>query len=411
MQKIVYVGQFNDSSGYGNAARNYLKCFDEFLDDYKDVIDFKIMPFNFENDNACNAEENTLISKYNVLDENNPTPQDLYDFLDADTKIITHLVPEMDQEQIDNPINPINVMLEAVGKENMYSSLAWEPNRLPQKWLKFYEKYFGHVIVYCDYTRQCFLSHGFEEDRVHLVPHPIFDIEAAESSTLNREVFEIFALSQWVERKGWDILVPAVCHEFFHHDDVQLTIKTFRYEPHGANPVAEKKAVMNEVLLLKNRINHYGKKSNVRINLTCGLTEKSLISDLFKRSAVYCLPTRCDSFGLTIGEAVIAKRCAIVPSLGGHRDYFKDDNPFLVDSSMQPLFIDLHHIGSTLDMQLVETDYNDLRAKLRKAYDMWKENPDSLAQIADSNFEYATSEVINNEKIFNKFLVSLGVNQ
>ena len=65
---------------------------------------------------------------------------------------------------------------------------------------------------------------------------------------------------------------------------------------------------------------------------------------------------------------------------------------------------------STLDMKLVETDYDDLRKKLRKAYNMWKNNPDDLAKISEDNFKFATENVINNEKIYNKFANLVGGN-
>jgi glycosyltransferase involved in cell wall biosynthesis len=399
MTKVVYIGQFNDSSGYGNAARNYLKCFDLFLDDYSEKIQFKVMPQNFEKQNSCTDEENSVIEKYLLGD----SYSDFMEYLDSDTKIICHLVPDaFANSEFWEPI------LEIVGKENIYSSLAWEPDRLPSGWLEYYQQYVGNVIVYCNFTKECFLSHGFNEENVHLIPHPIFDIESTQAESLNREKFEIFSMSQWHPRKGWDILIPAVCHEFFEHDDVELTIKTFRREHLGADPLNEQRAVVNEIVKLKNKINHYGQKSRVKINLVSGLIEKSQISNLFKQSTVYCLPTRCDSFGLTIGEAVISNRVAIVPSLGGHRDYFEDSNPMLVDSEMKPCMIDGDYF-STLDMKLVETDYTDLRTKLRAAYNIWKNDPDDLAQQAQKNLQYAKEEVINNEKIFHKFMKSVGV--
>lgn len=395
-QKVLYIGQLGDSSGYGNAARNYIKCFDEYLSLYSDSIDFKIVPMNYETKNHCTEQEQRIIEKY-LLNESG-----IMSFIDSNTKVIIHLVPEVLQNPYWTGI--INV----VGKKNMFSSMAWEPDALPEHWVSLYKQKVDNFIVYCDFTRQCFLNHGFAEDKVHLIPHPIFDIESTDPNSLNKEKFNIFSMSQWNDRKGWDILIPAVCHEFFHHDDVQLSIKTFRHEAVGAPPRQEKEAVINAINALKQKVTHHGKLSSVKIRLVCGLVDKSLISDMFQDSSVYCLPTRCDSFGLTIGEAVISNRVAIVPSLGGHRDYFSDDNPFLVDSQMKPCFVE-GDLFSTLDMNLVETDYNDLRRKLRKAYEMWIENPSLLASQASKNYDYAVSEVINHKKIFFKFLKAMGV--
>ena len=283
--------------------------------------------------------------------------------------------------------------------------MAWEPNALPQEWVNLYKSKIDNYIVFCDFTKQCFINHGLDKENIHLVPHPIFDIENNDAKSLNKNPFSVFSMSQWNGRKGWDILIPAFCHEFFHNDDVELVIKTFRNEHLGANPKEEQRAVIKEIVKYKNQINHYGKKSKAKIKAICGLISKSEISKLFKNSTVYCLPTRCDSFGLTIGEAVMSKRAAIVPSLGGHRDYFSDQNPLLIESKMMPCFID-GGIFSTLDMELVETDYNDLRKKLRIAYKMWEEDPDSLAEQAEENYEFA-KEIINDERIFNAFIKAM----
>ena len=52
-KKVLYIGQLTDMSGYGNAARNYIKCFDMFLDD-SDIVIFPISITRFD---AMEAEK------------------------------------------------------------------------------------------------------------------------------------------------------------------------------------------------------------------------------------------------------------------------------------------------------------------------------------------------------------------
>ena len=397
MQKIIYFGQFEDSSGYGNAARNYLKCFDKFLNKYSSVVDFRIYSIKCEPRSCTTIEEDELLRKYRLN-----SIEEIQSFVDSGTKAVCHLLPDAIFG-----IKEVNLVHKKVGRKNFFSSMAWEPDVLPSKWVDIYKTKIDNYIVFCDFTKQCFINHGLKEENIHLVPHPIFDIESSDAYLLNRDVFSVFSMSQWNERKGWDILIPAFCHEFFKNEDVELVIKTFRNEHVGANPKLEQQAVINEIVKYKNRVTHYGERSKAKIKAICGLIDKSEISNLFKNSTVYCLPTRCDSFGLTIGEAVISKRTAIVPSLGGHRDYFSNDNPMLVRSKMLPCFME-GGIFSTIDMQLVETDYTDLRKKLRLAYEIWKKNPDLLAKQAEANYLFAT-KTINDEKIFNKFINAMGI--
>ena len=67
--KVIFCGQFHDASGYGNAARNYLKAFDK--NNIREKIDFFIDSISFETikgDFLSNAEK-ALIDEYSLPQE------------------------------------------------------------------------------------------------------------------------------------------------------------------------------------------------------------------------------------------------------------------------------------------------------------------------------------------------------
>ena len=58
--RVIYCGQFYDSSGYGCAARGYLKA----IDSVDHSIDLRVHPIVFENENKNSPEDNELIARY-----------------------------------------------------------------------------------------------------------------------------------------------------------------------------------------------------------------------------------------------------------------------------------------------------------------------------------------------------------
>ena len=63
MKKIIYCGQFHDLTGYGIAARSYLKAIDSYISQQNDV-ELKIYSIVIQADSTISEEDNNLINKY-----------------------------------------------------------------------------------------------------------------------------------------------------------------------------------------------------------------------------------------------------------------------------------------------------------------------------------------------------------
>jgi hypothetical protein len=87
----------------------------------------------------------------------------------------------------------------------------------------------------------------------------------------------------------------------------------------------------------------------------------------------------------------------MTPSKGGHIDFIHKDN-FFVDSRFMTAIGAFTKDYSSIEMKLVETDLDDLRIQLRKAYNLWKEDPKQLQTIGIESRKFL-QEYCNPEKI------------
>ena len=62
--KIVYCAQFRDQTGYGVAARRYLKALDVFLNKNSDSFDLKAYSVVASESDKIDQEELSLLKKY-----------------------------------------------------------------------------------------------------------------------------------------------------------------------------------------------------------------------------------------------------------------------------------------------------------------------------------------------------------
>ena len=104
--------------------------------------------------------------------------------------------------------------------------VAWEPKGIPPMWKTFFDKYFDELITFCHLQKDNLSS--VINKPVHLVPHSIN--LTTSTDTINSDKFRILSMSQWSDRKGFDILIQAFLCEFFEEENVELTIKTFGRE-------------------------------------------------------------------------------------------------------------------------------------------------------------------------------------
>lgn len=386
--KVVLAGQFEDASGYGNAARNFLKAFDK--NNIRDKIEFYILSVSFEKGNKdyFTQSEIDLLRKYHL------TPQQMQE--DKDSVLISFHTPNIlhffsQDPQYDK--NLYNISKTAKKTANM---VVWETDTVPKTWLEWLK---NDIIVPCSWNKEVFSKDT--KANVYSLPYPI-DKQRSKVYQ-NTDIFNILSISQWNRRKGFDTLIKAYTSEFFNHDDVCLTIKTYRNESFNPNKEEEKQAILQEAISFKGSVSSYGTFSKAKIKIIPDIISKDKVISLYDNANVFALATRGEGFGLTIAEAASKGLPCIVPNKGGHIDFLDKDNNFLYESRYSTVQ-DCHAIHySSTNMKYVESDFDDLRISLRKAYEIWKKDQKQLHKMGENTKKFVDL-YLDDVSITNTFL-------
>ena len=383
MKKIVYCGQFHDLTGYGIAARSYLKALDSYISNCDDV-ELKAYSVIIQNDVTLSDEDKNLIDKYTFksneeLEEyinNNdyiclwhtPTPLPLF----ADERFKT----------TKNLTNSLKRLIDA-SAEN-YHLVVWETTDICDEWKETIE-YFNPkgIITACEFNRPVFEKYN---SNVKVVPHPIVQEISATPQQLNvphrlDDKFCILTMSQWTHRKGFDKIISAFLMEFEEEDDAVLVVKTY---PSPTHPTAEH--IIRDIQTAKTKTDN-PKATKSKIVLITEFLGVNQMQWLFNQSDVYASATRGEGFGLTLFESVLNKIPVIAPRSGGHTDYLNEDSSYFVDG-MYDCCITSDPVYSQNSLWF-ETNIASLRKQLRSAYNDWKQ--DTLKQKGLAGYEYLQS--------------------
>lgn len=380
-KKVLFIGQAYDASGYGQAFRKYLKCFDENNINFD--VELGVISVSFEKKKYVSEEESELIKKYLVNDvikyiKNNEKYECVY-----------FLLPTTLEKRPD-----LQYILEK--SEKNYSMVVWETDTVPKPWMDVYrKKIFSEIIVPCDWNKKVFEEQtGLKTSKL---PYPLF-LEEKPDVGKNPEVFRIFSMSQWIYRKGFDLLIKAYCSEFFYNTDTILEIKTYRATTASENEEQEKQVVINDAKFYKNCVYNYQDLPKCKIELNIGVLDRKEVLELYRKADVFCLPTRGEGFGLTIVDALENDLPIIVPTIGGHLDYINKFYP--IESEMFSCFNSQTHYSS-VDMKIVEPKIDSIRKQLRIAYNDWKMG--TLNKNVQQNKEFCRN-YLNSKKIYESFL-------
>ena len=400
--KVVYCGQFTDSSGYGSAARGYLSA----LDKTDNELDLRVHNVAFEGSTKVSQENINLINKYTFSNR-----EELLEWIkEGDYILVWHLPSPSFYVHLDRhkELAPTTDLLVRSAKR-VINLAAWEYDKLPLEWRKVWREInVDATISPCRWNQEVFTKAN-EDINHYLIPHVIKEYHNTPqrpqsiSEEILKDKFVIFTMSQWGFRKGFDLLIKAYAAEFKDQQDVALVMKTYGHYVGNVYPLEEKaqnEKIVKEIGNFKNSVilEEY-KNSTSPILIVPGVLPFENISWLHQKSSVFALSTRGEGFGLTIAEALMHERPVIVPKEGGHIDYISPESAFFIDGSWIPSFGDIMH---TCDTNWYEPNINSLRKQLRKAYDMWKENPQSLEDMGKKGKDYILSQQYSHQDIGNR---------
>lgn len=196
---------------------------------------------------------------------------------------------------------------------------VWETTRLPPGWNGILNK-MDDVWTVSKFCKKTFEDSGVDKD-VKVIPEgvdtSIFNPYVQKIPRRSENTFIFFSVFKWERRKGPDVLLKAFSEEFKEDDKVGLVLQTH-------NPFLE-------------RFNPY--EQIVRMNLgKMPLAEVLPVAEneyeMAKRYAssdCFVLPTRGESWGLPIIEAMACGVPVITTNWGGHLEFMKKDFGWLID--------------------------------------------------------------------------------
>jgi glycosyltransferase involved in cell wall biosynthesis len=199
---------------------------------------------------------------------------------------------------------------------------------------KLYERV-SQVWVPSEFSRHALLSAGVSAGLVTRVPLGV-DTETfrpAEGARPNRPfTFLTVSNPHAVRRKGLDTLIRAYLAAFSPHDDVILVL-------HARKLGDVARALLDST--------GYREGASPRVVVQDARVES--MAELYRSVDCYLQPTRGESFGLAILEAMASGLPSIVTGGGGHMDFCGPETNLLIDYRLTPVDRDPERRGRWAD--------------------------------------------------------------
>lgn len=300
---IRYTGPVFDNSGYARANRGNILAL------HNAGVPITINPISFESARPdLGKDGDTLKSLVNSGIDYNVN--------------ITHTTPEFWKDNLIEGVTNIGYTI-------------WETTKLHPEWPKYINNSVDKVLVGCEWNKEVFKDSGVVIP-IGVVPHGISKqeynkVKGYNIAGLSKDDCMFYSVFQWTERKHPLAMIKAYYHAFSGVDDVALVLKTYRSD-YSEN---EKKAIRETIKRLKAvmPMDHYPK-----IILISDMLTEAEISALHKRGDCYVSLDRGEGFGLSPFQSGAAGNPIIITGFGGATEYAKEDNSYLVDYQLTPVY-------------------------------------------------------------------------
>lgn len=303
MRGVNYIGAVFDSSGYGEAARNYV------LSLHKAGVPVTVTAMSFDvnpPEVGTDAERKTLRSLVNKKID--------FDF------VIVHLTPDH-----------VPQFRKKYPGKYLISCMAWETSKLHPDWVGYCNQA-DEVWVPSEYNVQALknsgvtvpvtcIQHGIAPDSFDNVTET-FELEGVDRS----KTYIFYSIFQWNARKNPDTLLRAYYNAFTADDPVRLVLKT--YIGGGLKPEQEAASIKGAIQKIKKDM---GLSSFPKVSLVTQHLTTQQLKALHKYGDCYVAFPHAEGFGLCFMEAGLAGKAVIAPRHGGQLEFLADYNSYLVD--------------------------------------------------------------------------------
>lgn len=362
MNRVRMFGPFGESSGYGNAVKNFAQAFS--ISDIPTKYHF-----------GSKAEKRY---EYFLGDLNRHN---------GDTNIDFYLHgPSWNKHR---------------SQAYKIGYFYWEADRLPISWERMINQV-NELWVPCELVEQACRRARFRGP-IKVVPTPIngwdhdkkiyIPSDFSEKYEVSPDVFMFYSVFQWHERKGFKELLTAYYKTFTADDDVILVIKT--------NPLKvgryTRERIKTDIVNLKRRLNL---KYYPRVYLSRDIISTEDIQALHNTGDCYVSAHHGEGWGVPIHDAMHAGNHIITTKFGGVTEHLDSSTANLIEHKVGPV--------SGMDWSPLYGDYQNwaypsirsISQQMQKIYsnsDQYIDKTIKAKELAERMSIEAVAKIINKE--------------
>ena len=288
-----------DMSGYGIAARGYVKALDEFGVNVR--IDERPVSRQLAGkglDDHAHRFLNRL--KFNKTPSNAP--------------LVQHQNPDIFRAE--------STRCKKIGFS------VFEMRSIPAHWASKCDM-MDEIWTPSHYSKEAFVAGGVPEGKIHVIPHfvdsKVFRPGDRRWLIDNLREFNFLSMFDFTERKCWKNMLKAYWSTFKKKDDVSLTLKVY----FGSFAESDQRNIMQQVDDWRNECG-FRKRDTSPIYFYGFDVPQALMGPFYCTFDAYVLVSR-EGFGLTHAEAMACGLPTIGAAVGGNTEFMTQENSFLVE--------------------------------------------------------------------------------
>jgi glycosyltransferase involved in cell wall biosynthesis len=240
----------------------------------------------------------------------------------------------------------------------------FETDGLPPGWAQNCNRV-HEVWVPSRFNMETFRRAGVEPSKVYLLPEGVdtshFRPGVEPLPLPGRPGFTFLSVFDWQFRKGWDVLLRAYLTEFQPHEDVRLVLKVYQYN-------LPDRDVERDVAEFAARALGRPLEQGPPVVVLRGYIGEEAMPRLYAAADAFVLPTRGEGFGRPLAEAMACGLPTIATNWGGHLDFMRPDNAYLIQCQAPVPVSPQNDIWVFQGQRWAEPDVAHLRSLLRHVY-------------------------------------------
>jgi len=242
----------------------------------------------------------------------------------------------------------------------------FETTEIPDRWMDFYNQ-FNEIWVPSSFCKKAF-SRTCLKCCVQVIPLGIDEkLYSNDVEKKQNDIFTFLSIGQWIDRKGWDLLIQAYTSEFMGESNVRLCIKTY-------NDFKTNEEMIREYLCTDIKNSTY----MPRIMIKNQKVDEQHMPMFYQEADCFVLPSRGEALGLPYIESMCSGIPVITTNFGGQTDFTNEENSYVIKvKTLKHLSERLCKINSGYsNLWFAEPDIKDVRKIMRHVF----ENRDEIKQ-------------------------------